>query len=162
MQEEWSLNLHVSRPEKDKDFWWCQEKFGWPLLGKVYDRKNTLSTKRQKKVQQSGARIATNCCYYLKEKPSLKTQRDPGVDLVLLDLNLPLEDGYEVLAKLREDSHFANARVVAVTADSDQASMERAKKAGFDGFLGKPIVVSKFPGQITDILQGKSVWDLGR
>jgi two-component system cell cycle response regulator DivK len=86
----------------------------------------------------------------------------PQIDLVLLDLNLPLEDGYEVLVKLREDAHFAKARVVAVTADSDQASMERVKQAGFDGFLGKPIVVSKFPDQVTDILQGKSVWDLGR
>jgi two-component system cell cycle response regulator DivK len=86
----------------------------------------------------------------------------PRVDLVLLDLNLPLEDGYEVLAKMRNDSHFADALVVAVTADADKASMDRAKKAGFDGFLGKPIVVSKFPSQIVDILQGKSVWDLGR
>jgi two-component system cell cycle response regulator DivK len=89
-------------------------------------------------------------------------QTMPRVDLVLLDLNLPLEDGYEVLAKLREDAHFAKARVVAVTADSDQASMDRAKQAGFDGFLGKPIVVSKFPDQVTEVLQGKSVWDLGR
>jgi two-component system cell cycle response regulator DivK len=86
----------------------------------------------------------------------------PRVDLVLLDLNLPLEDGYEVLTKLRSDSHFANAQIVAVTADADQASMNRAKNAGLDGFLGKPIVVNKFPSQIIDILQGKSVWDLGR
>jgi two-component system cell cycle response regulator DivK len=85
----------------------------------------------------------------------------PQVDLVLLDLNLPLEDGYEVLAKLRNDSHFANARIVAVTGDADNNSMQRAKAAGFDGFLGKPIVVSKFPTQITDILAGKPVWDLG-
>jgi len=86
----------------------------------------------------------------------------PQVDLVLLDLNLPLENGYEVLAKLRSDAHFANARIVAVTADADKDSMRRAKTAGFDGFLGKPIVVSKFPAQITDILAGKPVWDLGQ
>jgi two-component system cell cycle response regulator DivK len=85
----------------------------------------------------------------------------PQIDLVLLDLNLPLEDGYEVLAKLRSDSHFADARIVAVTGDADNDSMQRAKTAGFDGFLGKPIVVSKFPAQITDILAGKPVWDLG-
>lgn len=85
----------------------------------------------------------------------------PQVDLVLLDLNLPLEDGYEVLTKLRDGPHFADARIVAVTGDADDASMQRAKAAGFDGFLGKPIVVKKFPTQITDILAGEPVWDLG-
>jgi two-component system, cell cycle response regulator DivK len=86
----------------------------------------------------------------------------PRVDLVLLDLNLPLEDGYEVLAKLRPDPHLANAWIVAVTGDADLDSMQRAKAAGFDGFLGKPIVVSNFPNQITAILQDQPVWDLGR
>lgn len=86
----------------------------------------------------------------------------PRIDLVLLDLNLPLENGYEVLVRLRSDPRFANTQVVAITGDNDQASMDKARESGFDGFLGKPIVVRKFPEQITDILQGKSVWDLGR
>jgi len=85
----------------------------------------------------------------------------PRVDLVLMDLHLPYEDGYDALAKLRGDSHFANTRVVAVTADANPTSMEKAKNAGFDGFLGKPIDPDKFPEQIVDILQGKSVWELG-
>lgn len=86
----------------------------------------------------------------------------PRIDLVLLDINLPLENGYQVLAKLRSDARFAQTRVVAVTGDSDEDSMGKAKAAGFDGFLGKPLAVSKFPAQITAILQGKPVWDLGR
>ncbi len=85
----------------------------------------------------------------------------PRVDLVLMDLHLPYEDGYDALAKLRSDAHFANTRVVAVTADANPASMEKARNAGFDGFLGKPIDPDKFPDQIIDILQGKSIWDLG-
>lgn len=85
----------------------------------------------------------------------------PRVDLVLMDLHLPYEDGYDALAKLRNDSRFANTRVVAVTADANPASMEKAKSAGFDGFLGKPIDPDKFPDQIIHILQGKSIWDLG-
>ncbi len=85
----------------------------------------------------------------------------PRVDLVLMDLHLPYEDGYDALSKLRSDTHFANTRIVAVTADANPASMEKAKKAGFDGFLGKPIDPDKFPNQIIDILQGKLIWDLG-
>ena len=78
-----------------------------------------------------------------------------------MDIHLPYEDGYEALAKLRSDSRFAETRVVAVTADANPASMEKAKKAGFDGFLGKPIDPDKFPEQIISILQGDTVWDLG-
>ena len=85
----------------------------------------------------------------------------PRVDLVLMDIHLPYEDGYDALGKLRNDSRFANTRVVAVTADANPASMEKAKKAGFDGFLGKPIDPDKFPDQIISILQGNQVWDLG-
>lgn len=85
----------------------------------------------------------------------------PRVDLVLMDLHLPYEDGYDALAKLRDDPRFAKTRVVAVTADANPASMEKAKGSGFDGFLGKPIDPDKFPDQIIQILQGESVWDLG-
>lgn len=85
----------------------------------------------------------------------------PRVDLVLMDIHLPYEDGYDALTKLRNDSRFADTRVVAVTADANPASMEKAKNAGFDGFLGKPIDPDKFPDQIIAILQGKTVWDLG-
>jgi two-component system cell cycle response regulator DivK len=85
----------------------------------------------------------------------------PRVDLVLMDLHLPHEDGYDALIKLRSDPRFAETRVVAVTADSNPMSMEKARKAGFDGFLGKPINPDKFPDQIISILQGHPVWVAG-
>ncbi|RMF01064.1 MAG: response regulator [Chloroflexi bacterium] len=85
----------------------------------------------------------------------------PRVDLVLMDLHLPYEDGYEALNKLRSDPRFSGTRVVAVTADADPVTMEKTREAGFDGFLGKPIDPDRFPDQIVSILQGKSVWDLG-
>jgi two-component system cell cycle response regulator DivK len=85
----------------------------------------------------------------------------PQVDLVLMDLHLPYQDGYEALSKLRGDPRFADTRVVAVTADANPTTMEKVKKAGFDGFLGKPIDPDKFPEQIIQILQGNPIWDLG-
>ncbi len=85
----------------------------------------------------------------------------PRVDLILLDIHLPEEDGYEVLARLRQDERFRNTRVVAVTADISNTNLARARSAGFDGFLAKPINVDTFPDQIRRILRGESVWDLG-
>jgi len=86
----------------------------------------------------------------------------PQVDLILLDLHLPHEDGYELLAKIRNDARLVNTKVVAVTADAHPETMAKAQKAGFDGFLGKPIKPKDFPRQIEDILQGDAIWDLGK
>jgi len=85
----------------------------------------------------------------------------PQLDLVLMDIHLPHEDGYDALAKLRADTRFATTRIVAVTADANKQSMNKARQAGFDGFLGKPIDPDLFPDQIRAILQGEEVWDLG-
>jgi len=82
----------------------------------------------------------------------------PRVDLVLLDIHIPDEDGYAVLKRLRSDERFKNTRIVAVTADAAQESMMRAKAAGFDGFIGKPLDPDEFPNQIRSILQGQPVW----
>jgi two-component system cell cycle response regulator DivK len=83
------------------------------------------------------------------------------VDLILLDIHLPYEDGYKALGKLRDSDRFADTLIVAVTADTNQANLRRARKAGFDGFIGKPIDADRFPEQIRAILEGKPVWDLG-
>ena len=86
----------------------------------------------------------------------------PRVDVILLDINLPQEDGYEVLAKIKTDLRLSETRIIAVTADAHPETMSKAEEAGFDGFLGKPIKPANFPTQLVDILQGKAVWDLGQ
>ena len=65
---------------------------------------------------------------------SMSTDTMPQVDLVLMDIHLPYEDGYEALRKLRTETRFKKTWVVAVTADANPASMEKARQAGFDGF----------------------------
>src|SRR3972149_3258987 len=51
----------------------------------------------------------------------------PRVDLVLMDIHLPYEDGYDALKKMRADVRFKDTRVVAVPADANPASMEKAR-----------------------------------
>jgi DNA-binding NarL/FixJ family response regulator len=48
-----------------------------------------------------------------------------------------------------------------VTAHGSSAEMQKAREAGFDGFLSKPLDADRFPEQIKQILSGESVWDLG-
>ena len=85
----------------------------------------------------------------------------PKVDLVLLDIHLPYEDGYVTLERLRSNERFKDTRIVAVTAEATEDNMSRARRAGFDGFIAKPIDPDRFPDQVQQILQGEEVWDLG-
>jgi two-component system cell cycle response regulator DivK len=80
-------------------------------------------------------------------------------DLILLDIGLPGEDGYAVLAQLRADPSLRHTRVAAVTVHNSPDEVRRAQAAGFDGFIGKPIDAERFPDQIRRILAGEDVWE---
>ena len=80
------------------------------------------------------------------------------IDLVLMDLRLPVENGYDALRQIRANSLLKDTMVVLVTAHGSFAEMERAREAGFDGFIAKPLNVREFPEQIRAILRGEEVW----
>jgi len=84
----------------------------------------------------------------------------PRLDLILMDIRLPYEDGYSALAKIRQSPNLKTVPVVAVTAEASLEQMEKARKAGFDGFMGKPLDPDRFPDQIQRILNGNPVWDV--
>jgi two-component system cell cycle response regulator DivK len=82
-------------------------------------------------------------------------------DLILLDIQIPHEDGYAVLEQIRKRPLLRDAKVVAVTANTMKEDVERARTAGFDGFIGKPLNAGLFPSQVERILNGESVWEPG-
>lgn len=83
----------------------------------------------------------------------------PKIDLILMDIRLPYEDGYQALAKIRESQRLKETLVIAVTAEASEEQMQKAIDAGFDGFLGKPLDPDRFPEQIRRILDGEDVWE---
>ena len=84
----------------------------------------------------------------------------PHLDLILMDIRLPYEDGYGALRKIRSAEHLKSIPIVAVTAEASDEQMRKARDAGFDGFLGKPLDPDRFPEQIRRILSGDQVWEL--
>jgi len=60
-------------------------------------------------------------------------------DLVLLDIQLPGMDGYEVLKRLRELPATRGVPVIAVSANAMPADLEQARQAGFDDYVTKPL-----------------------
>jgi two-component system cell cycle response regulator DivK len=81
------------------------------------------------------------------------------LDLVLMDIRLPYEDGYGALQKIRNSPSLKHTKVVAVTAEASPEQMEKARKSGFDGFIGKPLDPDHFPEQIKAILSGQEIWE---
>ena len=83
----------------------------------------------------------------------------PHLDLILMDIRLPYEDGYGALKKIRSADHLKNIPIIAVTAEASEDQMRKARESGFDGFLGKPLDPDRFPEQIRRILNGERVWE---
>jgi two-component system cell cycle response regulator DivK len=84
----------------------------------------------------------------------------PRVDLILMDLRMPHEDGYDALRQVRSSPRLRDTLVVAVTAHGSREELARARAAGFDGFLNKPLDPDAFPDQIRRVLGGESVWEM--
>jgi len=74
-------------------------------------------------------------------------------ELVLLDIQLPGRDGYELLAELKA-LPARSWKVVALTAHALPEDRARASAAGFDGYITKPIDVRTFPAEVARYLGG--------
>lgn len=77
-------------------------------------------------------------------------------DLMLLDLQLPDMDGLQLTRLLREDPDTAGLRIVAVTAYAMKGDEERAKAAGVDHYVTKPIAKDEFRKTVCRLLQTSS------
>lgn len=65
-------------------------------------------------------------------------------DLVLLDIQMPVLDGFGVIQALRRERQFQSLPVFALTAFAMRGDSAKALAAGFDGYIAKPINVSAF------------------
>jgi signal transduction histidine kinase len=81
----------------------------------------------------------------LKEQPAI----------ILLDINLPGIDGYEVGVALRSFPTLRNTPIIAVTAYAMQGDRERTLVAGCDGYIAKPLDGDRFPQQVEEFVRGK-------
>jgi CheY-like chemotaxis protein len=70
---------------------------------------------------------------------ALRALEEFKLEILLLDLGMPVLDGYGTVRKIRENPGFATLPVLAVTAYAMQGDKERILSSGFDGYLSKPI-----------------------
>jgi two-component system, cell cycle response regulator DivK len=81
---------------------------------------------------------------------ALTREKRPAI--VLMDIQLPGIDGVTALERIRQEPSTARIPVVAMTASVMKEDRERFDKAGFDGFITKPIDVKAFPLQVRDAI----------
>ena len=70
---------------------------------------------------------------------ALELIRAEHPDVVLLDMNLPIKDGWTTCREVREDARIADTRIIALTAHAMGEDRARALEAGCDDYATKPI-----------------------
>ncbi len=76
------------------------------------------------------------------------------VDLVLMDLEMPIMSGFDAIAALRSDERLRAVPVIAVTAHATPAMRSACDAAGFDAFVTKPIDLAALLREIARCAEG--------
>lgn len=77
--------------------------------------------------------------------------------VVLLDMNLPVKDGWTTCQEIRQDASLAHTPIIALTAHAMSADRDKAMTAGCDDYATKPIDFPDLLQKIADVCQGRSV-----
>jgi len=88
----------------------------------------------------------------INAKQALELLEKSGIDLVLMDINMPDMDGYTLTAKIKAIEKFTKIPIIAVTANVMRGDREKSLGAGCDGYIQKPIDIDTLSQQIERFL----------
>lgn len=74
-------------------------------------------------------------------------------DLVLLDIMMPQVDGYETLRRMKNDSAFAKAKTIFLSAKSKKSDIDKGLKLGADAYFTKPFSLKKLIASVESLLK---------
>lgn len=89
-------------------------------------------------------------------RQAIQRLEDGGIDLILMDINMPETDGYTLTTKIKSIDRFSNIPIVAVTANVMRGDREKSLQAGCDGYIQKPIDIDVLSQQIERFLARRS------
>lgn len=86
---------------------------------------------------------------------ALETIRQAAPDVVLLDMDLPIKDGWTTCREVREDASICSTRIIALTAHAMIEDKKRAMQAGCDDYATKPVDFPKLLLKIQQLVAKK-------
>lgn len=76
--------------------------------------------------------------------------------LLLVDIQMPVMDGFELMKKVRENEAWREIPMIAITAHAMAGDQERIINAGFDGYIAKPISAMTLIDDLKSLIEAKS------
>ena len=106
---------------------------------------NVLSRELMKEVLEPSGHVILEA---VAGRSAMELIRRCTPDLVFLDLQMPVQDGFSIIQELRTENRFKKLPVIAVTASAMIGDRERAIAAGFDSYIAKPIDLGEVESQV--------------
>ena len=87
----------------------------------------------------------------------VRTSKVGYYDLVLMDIQMPIMDGYEAVKHIRalENEALASVPIIAMTANAFEEDKRKAIETGMDAYVSKPIDIDKMLGTLMEILKNE-------
>ncbi len=83
---------------------------------------------------------------------AVEKAREAKPDLILMDLGLPLMDGWEATSRIKADETTADIPLIALTAHALEKDRQRAFDIGCDAFETKPVALKRLLGKIEELI----------
>jgi CheY-like chemotaxis protein len=73
-------------------------------------------------------------------------------DVIILDVMMPMVDGYATLEQIRKDTNLSHTKVMFLSAKNKESDIEKGMALGADAYLTKPFSIKKVVDQVADLL----------
>ena len=86
-------------------------------------------------------------------KEAIDKLKNLNVDLILMDLRMPIMDGYEAAGIIKADDKLKQIPLIALTASVMGEALEKVSQYGFDGYLRKPVIIEELIEELSKYLE---------
>jgi len=74
-------------------------------------------------------------------------------DVIILDIMMPMVDGYATLEQIRKDDNLKHAKVIFLSAKNKESDIEKGLSLGADAYMTKPFSIKKIVDQVSELIE---------